>query len=549
MVLVSLWGAAFAGETSHTVRLSSGGRYAVDLTTHSRVANRAVIIRNTGTADIVNPWLMANGRGDWFDAPRIAAEAAGGTSTPLEKAWKTWHFVRRNTTHWWPAEDGAEVQDVTKLFNVYGYGFCDDVATALEYMWKATGIEARSWVMSGHIISEFKLGDRFTMLDADRDVFYPLEDLETIAGVEDCTSRTELVARVSPPNIVDMYGETNKVMFQQGYATTHTMAMRLRPGEALERCFTNRGKFHALMSREEPPTYGNGRLTYTEDFSTTAFRRNFSRITNVASRTEDQAVTSGPAVFAQDPKQPAFITYAAESAYPFLDGTVTIDAHLTTAEQQIQVLARAPRRQKLLGTIKGPFSGQRTFSLKAFIAADRLPAMYNFTVQVGFGVNHSPAAAGLNGFALDADIQCAPASLPALLGGRVNDLELEMTGKPGAQAEITHVWRENTEPHLAPPSRPIIPANGDTITSSAPVLTWEWDLPDGQTAWRRVSVFRDPKGIISALAPRLAVGEGPNRFDMPEGWLKPGETYYWRVSTGTTADQRGPLWSFRVGPE
>ena len=548
-VLLSCVALSFATDSSHTLRLSSSGRYEIDLTTHSRVANRAIIIRNIGTEDIVDPWLMANGRGDWFDAPRIATEAARGATSPAEKAWKIWHFVRRNAYHWYPAEDLTEVQDVTKFFNVYGYGFCDDKATALEYLWKAAGLETRSWRMSGHVVSEFKLDENFIMLDADREVFYPLEDRKTVAGVEECAARPELVSRVSPPTIPPMYAEKDKLMFRQSYATTHTMAMRLRPGETFERSFYNRGKFHALISKEAPPTYGNGRLTYSEDFTTTAFRRNFSRLTNVAARAESSATFDSPALFAQYPTQPAFVVYSAASAYPFVDGSVTLDAHLTTATQQIQIMARSSHRTRLVGTIKGPFHGQRTFPLRAFLDVFKSPAIYNFTIQVGFGVSKDQSAAGLNGFALDADIQCAPASLPALLGGKVNEVEFQMAGAPGAEAEITHVWRENTEPHLAPPARPLAPADGDTITSSAPVLTWQWDLPEGETAWRRVSVFRDPKGIISALAPRLAVGEGTNRFDMPEGWLKPGETYYWRVSTGTAADQRGPLWSFRVVPE
>ena len=83
-------------------------------------------LENLGDTDVVNPWLTANGAGDWRSVERMAAEATRGCRTDAEKARAIWEWQRHRRfhgLHW----DG-EVSDAVKALNVYGYTLCGDDA-------------------------------------------------------------------------------------------------------------------------------------------------------------------------------------------------------------------------------------------------------------------------------------------------------------------------------------------------------------------------------------------------------------------------------------
>ena len=534
--------------TSHTVTLDAPGGYDIDLTQQTGVVNHSIVVRNAGTADLVNPWVVANGRRDWFDASAILAEAVGETTAPLEKAWNIWHFVRRNRTHWYPASDGVEMHDVTKLFNVYGYGFCDDSATALECLWKRAGFAARCWDLKAHVVAEVLVDGRHRMFDADLELFYPMHDNTTVAGVEDCAADRTIVERLSPPHIADMYTTRTRTAFQNQWATTHTMAMTLRPGESLERGFRNRGKFHDNYLRQEPPEYGNGRLAYEADLTTDTFLRSFQTVTNVRLTTDP---ASAPAIHPADAGRNGVLVWRMASPYVFVGGAVTLDARAATKDDRIRVFA-AKRGNALrsVGTVTGPFNGRVSFPLDALIAPTSSPACYTISVHVHMDSAGDPAGAGLDGLRIEGDIQCAPASLPALVSHTRNRVEVRLAGAPGAVAEITHHWTHNdTLPHRRGPNGPLHPSAGDTVTTTAPVLRWRSELPDDEPRWRRVTVSWDPEGVVWVSPALVSAEVGTNSWALPDGWLRPGATYYWRVSKGRAEDQRGPAWSFTVAPE
>ena len=62
---------------SATVTLTQPTTFTVDLTSQTRVVNRSIRLTNTGTVDVRNPWVVANGTRDWYDSTRIMKEAVG----------------------------------------------------------------------------------------------------------------------------------------------------------------------------------------------------------------------------------------------------------------------------------------------------------------------------------------------------------------------------------------------------------------------------------------------------------------------------------------
>ena len=118
--------------TSATVTLTQPANYTVDLASQTRVVNRSIRLTNTGTVDVRNPWVVANGTRDWYDSTRIMKEAVGTETVPDLKAFRLWQFMRASRYHWVPAEADMELHSPVKYLNVYGCGFCDDSATNLE---------------------------------------------------------------------------------------------------------------------------------------------------------------------------------------------------------------------------------------------------------------------------------------------------------------------------------------------------------------------------------------------------------------------------------
>ena len=262
---------------SATVTLTQPTTFTVDLTSQTRVVNRSIRLTNTGTVDVRNPWVVANGTRDWYDSTRIMKEAVGTETVPDLKAFRLWQFMRASRYHWLPAEADMELHSPVKYLNVYGCGFCDDSANNLECLLRIAGFtDVRCWGIQGHVIPEVSYDGGYRMLDADLEVFYPKWDNTTVASVTECATDPGLVRRVSGDEVAALYASTaDNVAYQKYYSATPNMACTLRPRESLERFFTNWGKFHDNYLLAEPPVYGNGRQTYPPDLTDPAVGARF----------------------------------------------------------------------------------------------------------------------------------------------------------------------------------------------------------------------------------------------------------------------------------
>ena|GEM_PF-1015450 len=79
---------------------------------------------------------------------------------------KAWRFVRDHRYHYTPLT-GLRWQHTPALFfNSIGFGYCDDSASLLYYLWHRLGYEARVWCITGHVIPEVHVNGRWEMYDA-----------------------------------------------------------------------------------------------------------------------------------------------------------------------------------------------------------------------------------------------------------------------------------------------------------------------------------------------------------------------------------------------
>jgi len=159
-------------------------------------------LENVGDTDVVNPWLTANGLGDWRTLDKIVAEATRGCTTDAEKARAIWEWERKHRFHactW----DG-ECDDAVKVHNVYGYTLCGDDAIIIDDMFRAAGLKTRPGRPVGHCVTEAFYDDEWHLLDGDEHVICLRRDNKTIAGEAEVVRDHDLMKRTHTRRALDL---------------------------------------------------------------------------------------------------------------------------------------------------------------------------------------------------------------------------------------------------------------------------------------------------------------------------------------------------------
>ena len=217
---------------------------------------RFVRLENVGETDIVNPWVLVNGKRDWRTAASIAAEALRTYGDPAklteaEKARAIWDFERQHRFH--ATTGDLEVRDPVKLFNVYGYALCGDNAPALADLFRLAGFRTRRGYPIGHCVTEAWYEGGWHMLDADESVIFLERDNRTIASEKEVARDHDLAKREYPDKpMAAMYSYDAAHGGDYASHIRHNMNLTLRPGESLEWRWDNTGKFHRAP---EPALY------------------------------------------------------------------------------------------------------------------------------------------------------------------------------------------------------------------------------------------------------------------------------------------------------
>jgi hypothetical protein len=124
----------------------------------------------------------------------LPAQYAG---EPFER--KLWRFLRDSTYHNVPLTTDPWLHDPWATINSQGWGFCSHVSASFVRIARAAGYDARIWGLTGHVVPEIKIADRWQMYDPDLAVFY--YDRESrVAGVEQLASDPALIT--APLNAV-----------------------------------------------------------------------------------------------------------------------------------------------------------------------------------------------------------------------------------------------------------------------------------------------------------------------------------------------------------
>lgn len=184
--------------------------------------------------------------------------------------------------HWWDMEEDkgdpsvkGRVIDSVKLFNVYGWLICGQMAYSLCRIYTSAGFKARMFGAPGHTISEVYYENSWHFLDVDMWTWFKNKNNTIASAYELSQNANELILenknKSNPCNLPDRslkgYAEMfNELATADGdidtvgpdfFIQAHTMDFHLRPGESMSRSVKALGRFH-LPTRFLPMIKRNG---------------------------------------------------------------------------------------------------------------------------------------------------------------------------------------------------------------------------------------------------------------------------------------------------
>lgn len=579
------------GLRSHTETIrSSSHTYQIDVEGAIDPENLEIVIENPGGAPVKNPRITVNGKYDWYTLESLAAEITRGRKTEQEKAMAIFDFVARET-YWWSYPKDRTSLNPVRHFNVYGYHICSQAAAVFVGLCRAAGLEARVYEIWHHTVAEVKWDGQWRHLDPDIEVWYLRDDNRTIASIADLEAHPEWVARTykpyrwylmpdnrkviykpeaetAGPDLGDIYrtGDDNYVEtgYDQWIYKPQSMDFTLRPDESLTRWWKPVLRKHYDQARShEPPRYANGQIVFAPDFTRRTYEGMVQR-SNVAFKAEDGLSPAAHVARPQDRlrDRASSLGLSIQSPYVIVGGHIDTTYYKggVSSLDQVSLSADLDPVQHQSTPLWNFYSwaygmGESRAVLDAKLVKDGPTASYRISATYTLSANkqhEGPARhplvyggqSGVDRVRMVADLQVNPGSLPALSLGR-NTIRYTDETPGDHEVKITYRWRERRDQHAPDaPQSAASPKDGAAGAGLAPRLEW---TPAGDADGDRIVNYRVQVSLRPDCAwPVVAtldrdVREGA-AFQIPEGWLNPGTTYYWRVRA---EDERGSFgaWS------
>lgn len=110
--------------------------------------------------------------------------------------------------------DGGDVYDALKMFNVYGYSYCGVAACEMASLARYLGLKARVTSIAAHVVPEIEWDGQWHLLDASLINFFVFKDqppqqvngkfsrLMPTAGIPPCRNTTAVTASPTKPAIL-----------------------------------------------------------------------------------------------------------------------------------------------------------------------------------------------------------------------------------------------------------------------------------------------------------------------------------------------------------
>ncbi|MFC1613826.1 transglutaminase domain-containing protein [Gemmatimonadota bacterium] len=580
MVFCLSYKTAMAGEKkSFSKTITSGeAEYTIEVSGTANPENLEIVIENLGDEPVVDPRITVNSKYDWFDVNSMVAEITEGCKTDEEKAMAIWQWVHWKRFQRSPHDESAN--NPVRNMNGYGYGICGHTAAWIKALATAAGLKARVWEIAGHTVSEIFYDNGWHMLDGNVKVFYLSRDNRTVAGMEELMKDKWLIERTIHPR--DPWVRQKDIAWRNrefvryliterdnwisdGYDSQalkdYKMSLTLMQGAKLSRWWEPKlGKFEgADKSPLVPQRYANGQLIWEPDLRKIDLYEYIDRGENITTRHRDGQDPAIHMAYLQDEmyRRPARFSLPVRSPYPVVGGQFWCTLVKEDGSGQASVSFGHPwkgERTSLYNFRWG--EGEEKIELNLDPCIIKAGPVYDhyFTFHLRGNAKNNTQA-GVDGFKVINDLQVSPHSLPALSLGK-NVIRYRDSSHEGRKVRITHTWREvdnNSPPGKV--SGALSPGDGKKVKGLTPVLKWapatDADKEDKVSDYQvMISLRPDCRWQVSPTLYQ-SLGSDKCEWQVPESFLIPATTYYWRVRGRDSRGMVGPwgkIFSFQTAP-
>ena len=544
----SMYGVTLGGTIDHAMLDRWGG---MDYGTGEVRINRSLEIRNVGTDVVVNPRVLIDGRGPWFDIDEIIERSTAGLGTESDRVLALFNYHVDRIGH--ATSRSPWNADPVAVYNWFGCTICTEDAAVLSALYRRAGLRTRPVSPVGHAALEVFFDGSWHLLDGDRTAYYLKEDNRTLASADEVERDRELVKRTHHHGPLSPYDELTNRFYASAYYPrllpgadagdrlgvddSATMTLALRPGESLIYGFTFNGRYCGACDLSAYPEAGSslatGWLVYRPDLKDPGTRRFI----------EGEGVRWAPAGDVSPPVGPAEmgspgrLEVDMEAPYPVVGGSIELDYFLEPGDEFSISLSSPGRGWSTIWTAPEGEGNRREASIDLGEHWQPWPVRRDFRIRVRMKARDEVSSVGLYKIRLKSELQMARISLPGLAFG-LNQVTYRDDSEKRT-IEVVHSWRESSVPHPPiPPTSPVLPAQGGEVDLGESCFQWmDARDPDGD----RISAYQfqlsrrpDLRWPLSPGFDQLIVqgesGAAPARFRPPRpGMLDHGETYYWRI--------------------
>jgi hypothetical protein len=378
----------------------------------------------------------------------------------------------------------------------------------------------------------------------------------------------------SQSRLADWYASADNNYIASGYDkwidAEHRMDITLRPCEKIIRWWRPvLRKWYDMERTVEPPRYANGRIVFEPDFGRYTYEGIAER-RNLRYKAEDGNMPMISVKKFQDRvhDRPSRLTIPMASPYVILGGYIDTKAYKggTGGLDEASLSAsldpvtgggsslwrmkswaygagdyRAHLDEKLVN--QGPIAAYNISAAYYLSAARAEPSEPDNPILVYGG------QAAIDYIKISLDLQVNAGSLPALSLGKNVIRYTDETAGPH-RLKVTYKWREIDDQHLPDaPKNAKAPKNGSRIRGLTPELQWTpaSDTDGDKIVNYRIQVSYRPDCAWPVCASLDRDVRSGTTFTVPEGWLNPKTTYYWRVRAEDEKGNFSPwsdIWKF-----
>ncbi|HOZ47468.1 MAG TPA: Ig domain-containing protein [Candidatus Hydrogenedentes bacterium] len=535
-------------------RVEVGGRLDMDNTMTREHGTRRITfqnnvsltIANTGSTPVVNPRVVVNDRGRWWNVDELVAEFTRGARDDQERVYLIWENMRENMHHDAPLME-ADFHDPVRMVNIYGGGLCDDAGACGSALFNYMGFNKANGgqdpfnrTLHGHMQCEVFLDGDHQFMDIDQDAFFlDRENRKPVSG-DACARDHDLAKRempYGPPMGAWTSAESNAALFgiDDGRAPYgligHRMDYTLRPGEGMIFRWDNIGKYSYVREGGPHRYFGNSKIIYEPPLDAT--------LADYAEAMDGFEAEAG-ALRVKAPD--AHVAIAMTTCYTVCGATVSATCS-GGGESSVFRIESSTTGADFTAVWQG--SGEGPHAPEASLD-EALPLRGHppFRAHYVRFVAANAEGATLSAIRIETDITASPMALPRLRVGE-NRVEYQDDTEGAHEVTVSHRWIECADVTLPePPAEPVSPRIDETV--HATFVEFRWPAVEDCDAYHiRVSRRED---LAYPYRPNYDLIVPANEHCIPRrGMFSPGETYYWRVRPRLASGVWGawsPTWRF-----